>query len=376
MNPVLLKGYHGPGNFCDRQVESQSIISAIDNNQDITLFANRRLGKSSLIQHIFHLLKKKYYCVYADLWGTANLKGFTKELANSTVRSELFAKKSFSSKISDFIRSIGASISIGIDGRPSIDVIYHDKNQIFRNLDEIFFFLEQLPKPVILAIDEFQEIKKYEEAPMEAKLRSYMQQSKNIRFIFSGSEKHIIQNMFNEYNQPFYQSTRMMELKKIERKEYDDFVQKQFKKGKKKISPLVISYVLDLTHLHTYYVQAIFNYVYSMVSSPTSIAEFEEAYVDYLLEKKVFYEEFPQRLTKQQFQCVKAIALKGYVPAPTSSDFLSDSGIISSSTMQRVIHSLVEKQIIIKEEKGFRLYDVFLEHYLRLTITGKVSAHA
>ena len=243
--------------------------------------------------------------------------------------------------------------------------MYHDNNQVFRNLEEIFNFLENLSIPVILAVDEFQEIKKYEDGPLEAKLRSLVQQSKNIRFIFSGSEQHIINQIFNEYNQPFYQSTRMIELSKIPEEGYVDFIKRKFKTGKKKITPKLINYVLNFSYRHTYYVQAVCNYIYSLETMPNSISAFELLYRDYLLEKKVFYAELPQRLTKQQFRCVKAFAKQGMVKSTTSSKFLELSGIKNPSSMQRIIKSLLEKQIIIRENKAYRLYDVFLEHYLK-----------
>ncbi len=368
MNPFLLKGYNGPSSFCDREGETNTLINAVENQQDITLYAYRRLGKSALIHHVFHHLKKKYNCIYSDLWGTISLGGFTKELANAILKSDLISRKSFSKKVSEFIRAIGASISIGADGMPSIDVMYHDKSQTFRSLDEIFAFLEKLSVPVVLAIDEIQEIKKYGEVPLEAKLRSIVQQSKNIHFIFSGSEHHIINHIFNEYSQPFYQSTRMIALPKIPEEKYAAFIKKQFKKEKKQIQPEVIKYILEISYRHTYYVQAICNYLYSLDNAPGSISEFESLYFDYLLEKKVFYTEFPQRLSKQQFKCVKAFAKQGLVSSPTSGKFLEDSEVKNPSSMQRVIKSLINKQIIIKEDNAYRLYDVFLEHYLKYVI--------
>lgn len=367
-NPFVLKGYAGPSTFCDREKEKSSIISAIENQQDITLFANRRLGKSALIQHVFHDLKKKCNCIYADLWGTTSINSFSQVLATSAIQSELLSKQSFTKKVTDFIKAIGASISIGMDGRPSIDVMYHDNNQIFRNIGEIFYFLESLSMPVVLAIDEFQEIRKYDEAPLEAKLRTLVEQSKNIRFIFCGSEQHILNDIFNEYNQPFYQSTRMMELGKIDEQAYMDFILDHFHQSRKQLPENIAKFILDFTHRHTYYVQAICNYLYSLKTTPLTIADFEMAYQDYLLEKKVFYEELPHHLTKQQFRCLKAIARDGTVSATTSGSFLKSSGVKNASSMQRIIKTLMEKQFIIKEENAYRLYDVFLEHYLKLRI--------
>lgn len=369
MNPFLIKGYKSPQYFCDRVNESDVLISAIRNNQDITLFGHRRLGKSALIRHVFHKLQKEYVCIYTDIWGTSNIEEFTRELVNGIISSKVFAKQRFSDKMLNLLKSIGASFSIGTDGLPSVDVIYNDRTQNFKSLEELFKFLNQLDVSILFAIDEFQEIKKYDnQVPFEGKLRSLTQQSNNIVFLFSGSEQHLLNEIFNEYNMPFFQSTRMVSIGKIGREEYYKFILQKFKKAKREVNPEIIDHILEISHLHTYYVQAIANLLYSQEISPKSIPEFEILYRDFILEKSVFYSELPERLTKHQFSALKSFAKSGVVENPTSADFMELSKIRSSSSMHRTTSSLLDKQLIIKEDGKLRMYDVFLEHYLRFAL--------
>jgi hypothetical protein len=251
---------------------------------------------------------------------------------------------------------------------PSVDVIYNDRNQNFKSLEELFKFLNQLDISILFAIDEFQEIKKYDnQVPFEGKLRSLTQQSNNVKFIYSGSEQHLLNEIFNEYNMPFYQSTRMVSIGKIEHQEYYNFILKHFKKAKREVNAKIIDHILKISHLHTYYVQAIANYLYSLEISPKSIPEFEIIFREFILEKSVFYSELPERLTKHQFSALKSLAKLVNVENPTSADFMELSNIRSSSSMHRAINSLLDKQLIIKENGKLRMYDVFLEHYLRFT---------
>ena len=366
MNPFVIKGYRGPQYFCNRIEESEWLVNAIRNNQDITLYGYRRLGKSALIQHVFRKLDKEYVCIYTDIWGTSNAEEFTRELANGIIKSKVFSKQKFSEKMATFLRSIGASFSIGIDGLPSIDVIYRDRRHVFSNLEEIYHFLNQLNIRIVLAIDEFQEIKKYDnQSPFEGKLRSLAQQSHNIVFIYSGSEQHLLNEIFTKYSMPFYQSTRMASIEKIDKKVYLDFILKHFRKAKKEVNHEIVDYILSISHQHTYYVQAIANFLYSLEKQPGSVKEFELLYRDFILEKNVFYSELPELLTKQQFIVLKAIAKLSTISNPNSADFMEVSKIKSPSSMHRAINSLLDKQLIIKDHGSFRLYDVFLEHYLR-----------
>lgn len=366
MNPFLLKGYISQAYFCDREAETEKMISSIKNQQDITLYALRRMGKSALIHHIFDKLKRDYDCLYVDLWGTTSLSGFSKEAADAVVQSSIFSKRSIGKRLTAFIRSIGASISIGHDGRPSVNILYHDHNQAFSRLEEIFMFLEGNSRPVVFALDEFQEINKYSDSmPLEVKLRSLIQRYHNIRFIFSGSEQHLISDIFSSIDRPFYQSTRMIELGKIDTNQYHQFIVKHFLDGNKVITDTLVSHFLRLCHGHTYYIQAICNLIYAQEKVPYTIEEFEEIYFDFIAEKHVFYAELPHRLTKHQFSTTKAIASMGKVEGVTTSEFMSRAEISSPGTMQAVMKALLEKQVLIKEGASYRLYDVFLEHYLK-----------
>ena len=105
MNPFLLKGYKSPEYFCNRGAETDKILRSVRNQQDITLFAVRRIGKSALLHHVFYHLKGEYDCVYADIWGTTSLAGFINETANAVIQSSVFSKRSIGRKLTDFIKS-------------------------------------------------------------------------------------------------------------------------------------------------------------------------------------------------------------------------------------------------------------------------------
>ncbi len=53
-NPFLVTGYAGPEYFCDREIETEKIISALNNDRSINLMSPRRYGKTGLIHHVFH----------------------------------------------------------------------------------------------------------------------------------------------------------------------------------------------------------------------------------------------------------------------------------------------------------------------------------
>jgi len=59
MNPFLINTYHSPDYFCDREEETKMLMDNILNQSNTAFFAQRRIGKTALIQHVFYHLKKK-----------------------------------------------------------------------------------------------------------------------------------------------------------------------------------------------------------------------------------------------------------------------------------------------------------------------------
>jgi hypothetical protein len=159
----------------------------------------------------------------------------------------------------------------------------------------------------------------------------------------------------------------MIAIGKIEHKVYKKFILRHFNKANKVVNPEIIDNILSISHLHTYYVQAMANLLFSQQVMPETTAEFELIYRDFILEKSVFYSELPEMLTKQQFSVIKAFAKAGNALNPTSADFMETAKIRNSSSMHRAINSLLDKQLIIKDDGELRLYDVYLEHFLKYT---------
>ena len=87
-NPFLVAGYDSPRYFCDRKTESENLLDTLRNGRNITLTSPRRLGKTGLIKHIFHLLKTQESgtsAIYIDLFPTSSLYDFTSEFASAVL---------------------------------------------------------------------------------------------------------------------------------------------------------------------------------------------------------------------------------------------------------------------------------------------------
>lgn len=89
-------------------------------------------------------------------------------------------------------------------------------------------YIQNSDKPCLVAIDEFQQILKYDEKNVEATIRTYVQYCTNANFIFSGSQREMMGAMFTSSARPFYQSATIINLPRIEEMEYSKFCDRLF----------------------------------------------------------------------------------------------------------------------------------------------------
>ena len=369
-NPFHIKGYHGPGLFCDRIAERTLLIENINNNINTTLFSVRRMGKTGLIHHVFYYLNKEKTreCIYIDIYATQSLPEFTNQLASAILRA--FPQSiSIGKKFIDLIKGLNPTISYdALTGAPEISFSFSQPKQYEFSLKELFLFLEKQKKPVVIAIDEFQQIANYPEKNTEALLRTIIQQLKNVSFIFSGSQKHLLLEMFNSAKRPFFSSTSPLYLGPIPSKEYAKFINRLFVAGGRSIDEESIDFTLDWTCNHTYYTQSLCNKIYTQNVGKITLKNVYTACDSILQEQENIFFQYRNLLTSAQWKLVKAVAMEGKVRQPTGSSFISKYSLGNPASVKRSLEALVSKEMVFHEveEIGsyYRVYDCFLMRWL------------
>lgn len=366
-NPFLIVGYQSPELFCDRVTETRKIQSALANGRNITLISYRRLGKSALIEHAFATFpnKKRYQFVHIDIYATQNLNDFLAALSKGVFKTTYTKTQKLGNAIIDFFSRIGGSFTYDpVTGQPALDMKLNTSKRTAKNIDDIFDFLENSGKQTFVAIDEFQQILEYPEKNVEALLRTKIQKLKNVHFIFSGSHKHMLTSMFMDYSRPFYQSTDMLYLEKIETTLYAQFILSIFKQYKRSISLSIAQSILEWTRCHTYYVQSLCNRLYATGVKKIDDALLKNTLYELLREHEGIYYSYRNLLTQPQWDLLYAIANEETAVMPTSNKFLRKYNLGSASTVNRSINALLSKEMIFQTQDGYLVYDVFLSRWL------------
>jgi hypothetical protein len=366
-NPFLISGYHSPDYFCDREAETAKIVSALENDRNISLISPRRYGKTGLIHHAFHHLSQKDpapVCVYADIYATQNLNDFVLVLVEKILRKLEKGGESTLRKLTGFFKSFRPVLSYdAFTGIPEISVKI-DRESTEKSLQEVFSYLRHFNKRCYIAIDEFQQVAEYPEKGTEALLRSYIQFLPNVKFIFAGSRQHLMSEIFLSAKRPFYQSTQIMNLGVIDKTSYLEFTKKQFQQKGFSFSNEGFEYLYHQFDGHTWYLQAVLNRLYEYRKDVKNPMNIYHAIQELLDESTFLYQEMLNAFSSVQINLLKAIAKEKMVEKIHAGDFVSKYNLKNVSSVNRALNSLINMETIYKSENGYMVYDRFLGMWL------------
>lgn len=373
LNPFIVTGkYVSAEYFCDREAETAELVSNIENWRNTVMVSERRMGKSGLIGHTFasERIRDNYETFFIDIFDSTSLEDFvillSKEIAGRLQSRESRLLERFITIVSSLKLSFSADLFTGL---PTADIALGESFVPGKTLEQMFFFLESNDIPCVVAIDEFQQIAEYPDgSKVIAKLRSLVQSCTKTRFIFAGSNRRMMNKIFNTPSEPFFMSCTPLYLGTIDQSKYVAFCQKWFENFGKRISKECVVKAYELYEGHTWYVQYVMNRVFEMTpEGALSEAEVVIPAVDHILGifSQTFQEMFLQ-LSEKQRELLKAVSKEGYVSSPTSVAFIKKHRLASASAIQGALRPLIENETLIHTDKGYRITNRFYSQWLKL----------
>jgi uncharacterized protein len=343
-NPFATVGYLGPETFCDREAETKKILSNIKNGRNTCMLSPRRLGKTALINHVFHNLPN-WTCVFIDLAATDSMSEFLKRFTNG-----LYNASQKGVSVREFLKSWKASVDFDpFTGGFSAGLSWVKPNQEKKTIEEIMKAVSKT-KNIVIAFDEFQEIVNYDDGSVEGWLRSIAQQFPTIRFLYCGSHQRILREMFADQKRPFYHSADLIQLGKIDPKEYGAFMKANLKKGRLKFSnDEQPDWIYQYCRGFTAYIQEVCNSLFALGISPITDDVIFKCIGELLLKYEPYFLTYKNNLTKTQYEVLKGFAKKDKVYKINGKEFMAAVGISNSSVINRTVESLLKSLFIYED---------------------------
>ena len=372
-NPFVTNGYVGPEYFCDRTEETAMLTKLLTNGNNIALISPRRVGKTDLMRHCFQQksIKDNYHCFLIDIYATNSFHDFVSVFGKSildTLKSK--GRKAWEGFLNALL-SVRSEISFDINGNPVWGLGVGAMVPPQTTLDEIFTYLRTAEKHCLVAIDEFQQILYYNDNKnVEAALRTQIQKCSNANFIFAGSQRHLMSEMFLSPSRPFYQSVVPMSLSAIPMDRYWAFAEPQFaKNGNRKISYEVVASVYQRFEGITANVQRILNMLYMLTpkGEVCTMEMIDKAIDTYLQLSSAYYEELLRQMPEKQRNVFLAIAAEGQVKGISSGKFVRKYNLPSTSSVVSAVKGLLEKDFITQNDHVYSIYDRFFQLWIEKT---------
>ena len=368
-NPFVTNGYAGAKYFCDREKETKNIVQMITNENNLALISPRRLGKTDLIYHCFAQpeIRDKYHTFIVDIYSTASVRDFVNLLGKAVLDSLKSKGRQSWEKFINAVSSLRQNIGFDMNGYPSWSIGIGEIENPSVSLDEIFCYLESADKKCLVAIDEFQKITRYTHNNIQATLRTYIQKCTNTHFIFSGSQRHLMGEIFTSPSRPFFQSVTIMNLPPIPLEKYTEFVVKHFEDAGKSIDKQVISCLYEKFDSITSYMQRIMNLLF--VRTPingTCTIDMIDSTIEQLLDfSSDTYEAILYQMPEKQRDLFVSIALDGKVKNISGGEFVKKHKLLSPSSVLSAVKGLLEKDFITEDRNVYSVYDKLFELWIK-----------
>ena len=373
-NPFVTNGYAGPEYFCDRKEETQTVVELLTNGNNIALISPRRLGKTDLIHHCFNQpeIKSSYYTFAIDIYATDSLRDFVSVCGKTILEGLKPQGRKAWEVFLNALKSVRSEISFDITGNPVWSIGLGTMVSPEITLDEIFDYLRTADRHCLVAIDEFQQITRYRDhTNVEAALRTQIQRCPNANFIFSGSQRHLMGEIFVSPSRPFYQSVTIMNLHPIPLDRYWAFAQPQFAKGGgRRILPEVVEQIYTRFHGITANLQKMMNILYlrtqeGALCTPDMVDTAIEAYLQLSSDT---YEALLKQMPEKQRAVFLAIAAEGRAQNISGGKFVHKYRLPSASSVVSAVKGLLEKDFITSDSNEYYVYDQFFQLWVEKNV--------
>lgn len=354
-NPFIITAdYYGPEYFCDRQAETEALESNIANGRNTVLISSRRMGKSGLIAHVFNraFVKSNFKTFSIDLYPTSSLAELILLLAKEITGPLKSKGQSLLESFLGIVKSLRPGFKVDpVTGQFVFDLSLGEIVKPVDSLKEIFQYLEGSEVPCLVSMDEFQQIAEYPDNNVLELLRTYVQKCKHTWFIFAGSDRRMMEKLFNNPSEPFYMSCSPLYLDAIQYENYLAFARHHFEAAGKSLQEESFNQVYELFEGHTWYVQRLMNEMFAW-TKPGEVADAQMASDALTFVIKTYARTFQEQMSsypEAQKQLLIAIAKDGQAQQVTSVAFCKKHSMKSPSTVQSALRVLHDKGIVRKD---------------------------
>ena len=348
-------------NFTDREKETQRLLLNFTHGVNTILISPRRWGKTSLVKKVAQLAQTKTRkIVYLDIFSCRTESEFYRLFATSVLKQTSSKWDEWVENTKQFLAHINPKISIGTDPMNDFSISFEYSMQDNAGNDIL-----QLPEKIaiekgiqiVICIDEFQQISDFEDSKtFQKKLRTVWQLQQHVSYCLFGSKKHLMNELFEKKNLPFYKFGDAIYLTKIETKYWIGYICKRFENTGKHISPELAKEICRLVDNHSSYVQQLAWLLWIRTTDIATEEQLTHALEDLLDQNNILFQSETENLSAYQMNFLKAV-IDGIHSKFSSKEIILKYNLGTSANIVRLKSALLQKELIETDGKEIILAD-------------------
>ena len=367
-NPFSYGSISKRTSFTNRKEELSKIQSLCENSMNLVLISPRRWGKSSLIAHLIEKNKnRKLVFCHLDMFNVTSEQEFYEQFLDVVLQATASKLEQWRQYAREFLSQITPSISVGSGPDTDFKLDFQlGKTEKSRKqiLDIAQKIAEKQNIRIVVALDEFQNIDSFTHSLRFQKiLRSVWQHHHLVSYIMYGSRRHLMAELFEKKEQPFYRFGEIMYLEKIETQEWIRFLTRKFRQTKKALTSTQARELAISMQNHPYYVQQFAYILWDKTSKEVTQKLMEQTHHTLLITNEWRFINLYEPLTGKQRKTLVALIERGY-EGITSKETIRQYKLGTSSTVIRSLESLQNSEIIERWGNKIHMLDPIFRLWL------------
>jgi AAA+ ATPase superfamily predicted ATPase len=356
-------------NFTDREKETARLLSNFQHGVNTVLISPRRWGKTSLVQKVCRLTQSdKLKIVYLDIFSCRSDGDFYNAFAAAVLKQTSSKWDEWVENAKLFLSRISPRISLGPDPMSDFSISL-ELNPKSDDIDEILQLPEKIAQKkginIVVCIDEFQQIAEFKDSKMfQKRLRSVWQLQKSVSYCLFGSKMHLMNELFEKRNLPFYKFGDAVYLPKISTSDWVKYICGRFEATGKHISKELAEKICRTVDNHSSYVQQLAWLVWIQTKEVATDQNFEDAFQDIVDQNTPLFEKQTESLTTYQMNFLRAI-VNGVHKEFTTQEVLQKYQLGSSANVSTVKRALIKKELIETEKQQVIIPDPVMRIWLK-----------
>jgi uncharacterized protein len=364
-NPFRYGSVVSGGQFCGRERLIDQLIGSIEAGQNVLLQGERRIGKTSLACETIRRMKKMRI-LPVNLMEVKSIDELCKRILHA-----LLSLEHGGSRFDRLLKSLAYLRPVltlnPVTGEPSVsfDAMAHLQAD---SIPEVLALIQKHhnEKPLVAFLDEFQDVLNLEEPrAVLAQLRGTIQHQADLPYLFAGSIRNRMDEIFNHPESPFFKSALTLSVEPLAPDEFGAFLAEKFATGDRRVRKEALDRVFALTEGITGDVQQFCEALWMVTEPGEEITEetLPRALNLVFTREQKSYELSLARLTAGYVRILNTLARLGG-EQPNSSAFVRAAGASNASAVVPSLKRMADQKIVFQDGKRWRFTNPFFRAWL------------